>query len=371
MDDMKKRWQYILPLCMLGITLLGLSVWAAMKPDGDSSLTERRKLTSFPNITLNRVWEGQWATEFETYAMDQFPLRDGFRSLKALAAKYLMGQQDSHGVYVVEGSAAKLDYPLGEDSLAYAAGRFQWVYAQYLQDTESKVYLSIIPDKNFFLGANNGYPTLAYDELVESMGAKMDFVQYIDLFPLLKATDYYATDAHWRQECLVPVAQKLGDAMGATVAEEGEYEAVTLDSLFCGVYVGQSVLPMEGEDMIYLTSQVLEAATVYDYETDSYIPVYDVEKGAGRDPYEMFLGGSKSLLYMENNCAATDRELIVFRDSFGSSIAPLLLSGYKSITLIDIRYISPSALGRFVDFHGQDVLFLYSTSVLNNSETIK
>ena len=55
----------------------------------------------------------------------------------------------------------------------------------------------------------------------------------------------------------------------------------------------------------------------------------------------------------------------------GSSLAPLLASGYAKITLVDIRYISPNLLGRFVDFGGKDVLFLYSTSVLNSSELLK
>lgn len=308
-------------------------------------------------------------TEYETYALDQFPLRDGFRSLKALAAKYVLGQQDSHGVYTVEGSAAKLDYPLHEDSLAYAAGRFEWIYDQYLRDSGSTVYLSIVPDKNYFLAETNGYPALDYDRLVEVMRENTDFAQYIDLFPLLTGADYYDTDAHWRQECLLPVARALGQAMGVEV--EDAYETVTLDTPFYGVYYGQSALPMELDTLSYLTNETLAEATVYDYESEGYIPLYDLEKGAGRDPYELFLGGSKSLLVLENPLAETQKELILFRDSFGSSLAPLLLKGYKTITMIDIRYIAPAALSRFVDFHGQDTLFLYSTAVLNNSDTLK
>jgi hypothetical protein len=52
-------------------------------------------------------------------------------------------------------------------------------------------------------------------------------------------------------------------------------------------------------------------------------------------------------------------------------MVPLLVQGYKTVTVIDIRYISGAMLDRFVDFHGQDVLFLYSTLVLNNSSTLQ
>ena len=90
-----------------------------------------------------------------------------------------------------------------------------------------------------------------------------------------------------------------------------------------------------------------------------------------KDLYDVFLSGAKSLLTIENPNAATDKELIVFRDSFGSSIVPLLVKDYAKVTLVDLRYIHMSMLKNFIQFKGQDVLLLYSTLVLNNSSTIK
>ena len=78
-----------------------------------------------------------------------------------------------------------------------------------------------------------------------------------------------------------------------------------------------------------------------------------------------------SLLTIENPNADTDRELVIFRDSFGSSLAPLLVPGYAKVTLADIRYLLSSQMGKYLTFTDQDVLFLYSAPVLNNSETLK
>ena len=119
---------------------------------------------------------------------------------------------------------------------------------------------------------------------------------------------------------------------------------------------------------VYLARRL--AALIRSFEQVE-IPVYALEKAGGRDPYALFLSGSKSLLTIENPRATTDRALILFRDSFGSSLAPLLVDGYAKITLVDIRYISPALLDRFIAFDDQDVLFLYSVSILNSSETIK
>ena len=73
----------------------------------------------------------------------------------------------------------------------------------------------------------------------------------------------------------------------------------------------------------------------------------------------------------ENTENKTGRELVVFRDSFASSFVPLLVEGYDKITLIDTRYISPKILENYIEFSNQDILFLYSTSVINNSYSLK
>ena len=99
--------------------------------------------------------------------------------------------------------------------------------------------------------------------------------------------------------------------------------------------------------------------------------MYDMDKAVDRDPYEMFLGGSLSVITIENPNADTDKELVIFRDSFGSSIAPLLAEGYVKITLLDARYLHQSMIGSYVTFNNQDVLFLHSTSVLNNETAFK
>ena len=125
------------------------------------------------------------------------------------------------------------------------------------------------------------------------------------------------------------------------VTYTAQYETKTLDTPFYGVYCGQSALPLAPDTLCYLENDILRGCTVYDYETDTEIPVYDLAAAEGNDAYALFLSGSKSLLTITNPQAKTGRELIVFRDSFASSLAPLLAEGYAKITLVDIRYVAP------------------------------
>ena len=85
----------------------------------------------------------------------------------------------------------------------------------------------------------------------------------------------------------------------------------------------------------------------------------------------MFLSGPVSLLEITNPAGPEDKTLVVFRDSFGSSLVPLLVEGYGRVILADLRYMPGSSLQDYVDISGADALFLYSTLVLNNSTLLR
>ena len=356
---------------MITVLWLILAIFAWVTPAKDISQSERRPLTQFPALDADTLLSGKFMSGFEEYAVDQFPVRDTFRQVKSLFHYYVLGQKDNNGIYVKDGYAVKQEYPEDPESIRHATDRFRYVYEKYLEQTESKIYAAVIPDKNYYLAEESGHLALNYPDLFAQVEEQMPYAEHIDLTGSLNQTSYYYTDTHWRQESLLPVAQTLCNAMDMPAPDVAEFTATKLQRPFYGVYYGQAALPLQPEDMYILESQRLNACRVYDFETGEYGEVYDLQKLDSKDIYDVFLSGAKSLLRIENPNAETDRELIIFRDSFGSAVAPLLVSEYKTVILIDIRYISSELLDRYIKFKGQDVLFLYSASVLNNAATIK
>lgn len=359
-----KKWTCILFAVFLAAGFL-LCVFL---PKAQYSDSERRKLASMPALQAQNIWNGRFMTDFETYAVDTFPFRSSFRTLKAVTANNVFFKKDNNGIYVSDGFICAVEYPLKEDSLNRAAKRFEHICEKYLTEN-NKVYLSVIPDKNCFLAKDSGHLSMDYEIFEEQMKQKMDFAQYISIAELLEKDDYYKTDTHWRQERIIDVAQRLAEKMGTVLSSDYKVHTVTQD--FYGVYYGQAALPLEPDLLQYITTDAMDTCYVYDGQNNKEITMYDMEKAAGRDPYEMFLSGSLSVVTLKNPNGQKGKNLILFRDSFGSSIAPLLISGYSQITLVDIRYIQPDYLGQFINFDNCDVLFLYSTLVLNNSETLK
>ena len=359
---MKNKLTAILFLATIAV----FSLFAWLFPKSDYSDSERRVLASAPEVSAENIFSGKFASQFEEYSTDTFPFRDGFRGIKALSSEYLFFRSDNNKLFSQSGHLAKIEYPLVTPMLDNAANKFNFICEKYLKD--ANIYLTIVPDKNFFLKTLK----IDYETLVTYMCEKLPQMEYIDVFPHLSLDNYYFTDSHWKQETILPVAKKIAAAMGCEV--EKIYTENVLNIPFYGVYVGQSAKKANPDTIKYLTSDVLNNCTVTSYDTGKAenAAMYNMKKAEGKDAYEMFLSGNNSLLVIENPSAKEKRELVVFRDSFASSLVPLLVSSYSKVTLVDIRYIQSGMLKSFVDFDScDDALFIYSSSLLNNSLAMK
>lgn len=364
---MGEKVKDVLIVAVMAVIIFGISLWCILKEPGDYSQSERRYLAHFPKADADTILIGSFMSDYEVYAADQFPCRETFRGTKAFSELYLFKKLDSNSLFLADGHISKIDYPLNEKSLDNAANKFMSIYENYLESTDVNIYLSIIPDKNYFLAEDSSIISIDFEELQGKFCPEVPFAEYIDIYGLLDKDDYYKTDTHWKQECIVPVAEMLADKMGAEFCDE--FEINELSKPFYGVYYGQLGLYHEPDTIKYLENDMLRQCIVISYSTGKAEKsvLYNMEKADGKDPYEMFLSGSEPLITIENHNAETNKELVIFRDSFGSSIAPLMLSGYSKITLVDLRYMHSDVIGEFIDFKKQDILFLYSTMILNNS----
>ena len=338
-----------------------------LKTDETISVAERRKLASFPELSISKLFDKSFANEFEAYTMDQFIGREELMSLKTFIELKVLGKKDVNNVYEYNGTIVKQEYPLNENSILNVTSKIQEIQNTYL-DSSNNVYYSIIPDKNYFV--NDEYLKMDYSKVEELMTKNIDSAEYIEIFDCLELDDYYYTDTHWKQENLEKVLDKFAIQMNFKDRIKTNFVEQEITE-FEGVYTGQLQVKTKQDSIKVLSNEIIENAKVYNFETKKYTSIYDLEKLNSSDKYDIYLSGAAALLTIENELANTEKELIVFRDSFASSIIPLFTEGYKKITLIDTRYISPKILKEYVELKNSDVLFLYSILILNNSWTLK
>lgn len=252
-----------------------------------------------------------------------------------------------------------MEYPLKIDNINKSLEMINNIYKNNLQGMN--VYYAIIPDKTYYL-KEDSHLTIDYQELKKIITNKLEHMKYIDIWDDLELEDYYRTDLHWKQENLHKVVKKIEIQMGVKNPNELSYIKLDIGD-FYGTYYGQLGNKIAPDKMYILTNNIIENCRTYNYENKKEGRVYDTQNN--NDKYDIYLSGATPLINIENPNANTEKELLLFRDSYGSSIAPLLVQNYKKVTLIDLRYISSSLINQYVNFNNQDVLFLYSALVLN------
>lgn len=354
-----KRKASIATAAVFLAVLFGFSLLHLALPDREVSRSERRRLAQLPPLSSG------FSDKLEEYMLDQFPLREQLRTVNSLVRLYGLGQADIHGIYLQGGGAFRMDGPLQEKQVRHAAAVFSAVQEKYFPSLPA--HYVIVPDKN--AKAETSRPRLDTETMRGIVREALPGMTEIDIWDLLSADDYYKTDPHWRQERLLPVAAAICEALGADAP--GTFTEKAL-SPFYGAYYGQAALPMAPDTLTYLESADTKAAEVTGPELDGAQPVYRPELLDGTDGYDVFLSGAQAILTVTSPNVHNGRHLVLFRDSFGSSLAPLLLGSFERITLVDLRYISAARLTDYADLSdATDVLYLCSTAVWNNGGTLR
>ena len=343
---------YISIFCILHIVI----------EDKEISEVERRKLATLPE--LKEIISKEYITNVDKYLLDHFPFRDTYRSIKANYNYNILQKYDNNNIYLKNNYIFKSEYPTNKKSISNFIEKTNSIKKELTK--KNNVYFLLIPDKNYYLEDKN-FLKIDY-QYIEKELTKTN-INIINLYDILSLNDYYETDTHWKQENLNKVIKQLSKNMKFKY-KKTEYKKNTYDK-FYGVYYGESAINRKPERITYLANDTLDNAQVTYLENDKLKKVYKKEKLTSLDSYEGFLDGASSFIEIKNKKSTSNKELVIFRDSFGSSLSPLLIEYYDKITIIDNRYISSEYIKNYIKFTNQDILFMYSTLLINNSFTLK
>ena len=341
------------------IYLLFFSIAYIVIKDDAISFSERRKLAQFPEFKF----ESDYINNVDKYLLDHYPFRDNFRSFKAKFNYSFLHKLDNNDIYLKDNFIFKSNYPTNNKSI----NNFQNHINKILENNKIKsAHLLVVPDKNYYI-EDSLFLNIDYDYIYDEL-KKLD-LELIDIRDIMELSDYYETDTHWKQENLLKVIKELSNHLNFKY-EEYKYNINTFDN-FYGVYYGESAINRKPERITYLSNEIINNANVKYLENDKLTTVYNEANLKTFDSYEIYLDGASSFIEIINKDIKNKKELVIFRDSFGSSITPLLIPYYSKITIIDNRYINSVYYNELIDLDNKDVLFIYSTLIINNSYSLK
>lgn len=351
---MKNKIITIIFICII----FGLGLISVLAKDNVLSTFERRKLAQFPK------WGEDFTEKLDDYLLDQFAFRNQFINLNSFINRKLLNKIDNNDVYVIDDNIFDKTYPLDEKQTTKFTEKVNYIVNNYCNN--SNVYYSIIPDKSAFLN-NEKYLKIDYEKMYNTVTNNTNG-RYINITEKLGIEDYYRTDIHWKQECISDVVEKIVKEMGKEYKPQ-KYEKEQYNK-FYGASYSKAGTNIEPDVLTYLYNTQMNNISVTHLEYGNK-DIYDTQKLTSLDSYDVFLSGPSSYIEIENKNVEDGSTLILFRDSFGSSIAPLLMPYYNKIIMVDLRYINFDYAKDKINFENADVLFLYSTLIINSSDILK
>ena len=337
-------------LIIIFVSFISLFGFISLFNKEEISIYERRKLKAFPKIKDNN----NFFDDLDKYLSDHFIIRQDFREVKGFVNYNLFNISINNKVTIKDDYLFELT-ETNYKSLDNIVAKVDEIITRF--DINDYEFIAI-PLKNHYADLDN-----VSEEIDEYLGVRID--NYHSLKDLLSLSDYYHTDIHLKQERLGSVVSKILELCDVE-EKDIEYSFNTYDKFYGSLYAKMAI-SMKPDTITYLTNDLLDSIKVYSVEDKDLLDVYNVSELESLDPYSIYLNGPKAYLKIVNK-NVEDRKLIIFRDSYTSSIAPLLVPYFNEIELIDLRYYGSDLLN--IDGNTK-VLFIYGSEVLNNSFSIK
>ncbi len=359
----------------VGALLVAVSAAAVFHAPRAVSENENRELAQFPEFSFEKLMNGEFMSEFETYAADQFRWRDAAVSLKA-DAEYLTGRKGNNGVHFADDGYLIARPPAYSPEII---DKNMDAVAQIAEAEEPNVTLAVVPTAFEIL--KDKLPSQAYDdrvakitEHVRERAADMD----ITLCNTEKILDlhkdeyiFYRTDHHQTALGSYYTYCALAGCLGYNAHKLSEYDTDVLSDDFLGTSWSKAGLTFAEPDTVtrYTLRGGAEKTVEFPGATVNMDGLYAMDRLSEKDKYSVYLDGNHPLTVIraENG---TGRNLVIFKDSYAHSVAPFLSDHFDSIHLIDMRYYNDDIIKYMRENDITDILVLYNAEGFMTDENL-
>ncbi len=333
-DEKRDAWHAVIFLCLIWMIILLADL---VKPDMDKSLLENKILAKRPVFSMEKLISGEYATEYEAYAQDQFVSRDKWLKLRQDIDIFFQ-VREVRGIYMGDNSYMFLkirpdEYePLEENGL----NRLTELVQKY-----PDIRIGLIPTKECIL--NEKLPFLApnYKQraFLDRAAANVGEKNWLDLYAALENHDkeklYYKGDSHLSMLGCNYIYETWLDSEKRL---QRYYGPDDMETVLFG-FRGDLTIPQVEDvtDQIMMVPKVIDkpVAVLYDdgLVTSSLV---DKKKLYSEYPYDYYLGGEHGFVQINTGYNAKGKELIVLKDSYANPIIPLFIPYYHKIYVIDV-----------------------------------
>ncbi|MDY4560280.1 MAG: DHHW family protein [Peptostreptococcus porci] len=346
-------------------------------PTSKTSVAENRELQQRPSMSLSRLLDGKFASEYTKFLSDQFINRDGLIKIKA-KFDLMTGKKEINGVYIAKNDYLMEGFKRSDDNSTLS--KLSEINKFTNNNTGLKVSMMLVPNKveiysNLLPKSNPNNSQKEYVNFVKkNLDSKIKVVELFDVFEKNKNNIdlYFKTDHHWTTDGAYLAYVEYCKALNLEPINENMLERNLASDSFKGslYYKNGAEIGFPDELYLYLNKNEDKPVLVKYYDDLKKVPsLYDVSKLQGRDPYEVFTGGNHTQIKIRTNID-TKRKLLVVKDSYANAMLPFLVNNFSEITVVDLRYFTGSLQDVIQNNELTDVLFLNNINTFNTDSSI-
>ena len=364
----------IITYAIMAIMVLS-SVLLVVLPKKEMSENENRYLASFPKLTRESFFSGDYMQDIEIYINDQFPFRDTIVGIKSQLER-LLGKKDFNHIY------------LGKDG--FLIQMYEGYDLELLKehteaiDTFAKrinadTYVLVVPTSNAVYSDKK--PKNAYDS--DELADIQLFYQHLNIAKPVNVNDrllenssntllYFKQDHHWNTNGAYLAYLDFCDAADLEAIDINQFDIETVSYDFFGTYYSLSKIYTLPPDILQIYEPLFYTDIhVIDTESNSQAnSLYHFENLETKNKYRIFLNGNHPELIIENKAVPGDDSILVIKDSYANCFIPFLTNHYRTVYVIDMRLCDYDLCEYVKENSINHVLILYSISTLRTDGSI-
>ena len=361
-----KKINNIIVILIFAAFILVFAIGSLILPDKSFSAAENRELQQKPEFTWTAVLSGDYEEELLNYTSDQIIGRNFWVSART-GAKLAMGSRDVNGVYFCSGgrlvekiTQADIDSEIYKKNLAAVKTFFDRL------DPSVGRSLIIVPAAETMLSNQLPEDAATFDwtalekQALETVG-KSSYVSLTAAFSKEKKSGlYYLTDHHWNSEGTQAAFKQWMMSQKTHGLPKVTFQEKKLADGFYGS-LWSKVIWGKKSDTVSTFVPAGSSMDGFTFKADGKEmgSIYQMKYASEKDKYAAFFGGNYGRVEITGG-PKNGRTLLIVKDSYANSFAPLAAAEYEKVCMVDLRYFSGSLQTYMDDNKVTDVLVLYS-----------
>ncbi len=336
-------------LTKLFLAILGIGLCSSiLTEDIIFSQYENRKLQTLPNFSMDSLFSSKYTSEFDAYVNDQFPLRPQWIQVKTSLERNILFKNCINDVYLGKDDYLINRYTTKDINIARIEKNIEYLNkfsAQHdaiviIPPTASEVLVDKLPFGYYHINQAN------YLDKIENRSDTSNI-----LYEHTDENIYFKTDHHWTLLGAYYVYKEL-------VNDPLPYEVATASNSFLGTTY-RKINYANTVDSLSTFQSPHTFSVTYDLSitTDS---LYTESALDTLDQYVYYLDGNHAITVIENETINSTESLLIVKDSFANTFAPLIANHYQTVHMIDLRNYNGSVT-KYIEEHEFDhIMFLYN-----------